>query len=73
MRRKAQLDHDGAIGFARQQGHTMGSIFDYERFLRRPQTPTEQLIGLSLYDLTRLANDLEKEALSHQIEIANRK
>ncbi len=37
----------------------IGMIYVLERLLKLPQTPTEQLAGQTLEDLTRLANELE--------------
>jgi hypothetical protein len=69
-RRKAQLDYNSAMGYAREQGEMfgklVGSIHAYERILQRPQTPQEQLLALAPDDLQHLAEDLEKQALNHR-------
>ncbi|HZK82431.1 MAG TPA: Rpn family recombination-promoting nuclease/putative transposase [Humisphaera sp.] len=73
-RRKAQLDHDSAMGHARRQGELsgeiigekIGAIHAYERMLHRPRTLKEHLLTLSLDDLTRLADDLERQALNQE-------
>ena len=62
-RRKAQLDYNSGMNFARTQGEMIGAIHAYERMLRQPVTPKDQLLTLRLGDLTRLAEDLEKQAL----------
>lgn len=69
-RRKAQLDFDSRMDYARQQGKTigemLGAIHAYERLLQRPETPEEKLVGKSLDELRRLAEELEKQALSRR-------
>jgi predicted transposase/invertase (TIGR01784 family) len=45
-----------SLGQAR--GEQIGRIHAYERLLLRPETPTEQLAGLSLEELTRRADEL---------------
>jgi hypothetical protein len=66
-RRKAQHDYISAIGDARRQGEItgqkIGAVHAYQRMLHRAETPKEQLLALSLDDLTQLAADLEKQAL----------
>ena len=62
-RRKAQLDDKTRINVARMEGRTEGlvnMIHFCERMLRQPETPVEQLATLSLTDLTRLADELQK-------------
>ena len=44
-------------------GQKIGAIHAYERLLHRPITPKEQLLALPTEDLTRLAQDLEMQAL----------
>jgi hypothetical protein len=65
-RRKAQLDYNSGMNFARRQGEMagekIGAIHICERMLQRPETPKEQLLTLSTEDLNRLAEDLEKQA-----------
>ncbi|MCI0681046.1 MAG: PD-(D/E)XK nuclease family transposase [Gemmataceae bacterium] len=39
-------------------------IHSFERLLKRPQTPTESLLGLSIDDLTKLADQLETDLSS---------
>jgi hypothetical protein len=65
-RRKAQLDYNSGMNYARTQGERIGAIHMCERMLQRPETPKEQLIALSLEDLTRLTEDLEKQALRQE-------
>jgi predicted transposase/invertase (TIGR01784 family) len=72
-RRKAQLDYNTGLKVARMegreegreegrfQGEKIGIIHAFERLLNRPETPTEQLTGLSLADLTRMADDLQAQ------------
>jgi predicted transposase/invertase (TIGR01784 family) len=72
-RRKAQLDYNTGMKGARLEGRQegrlegrvegekIGTIRLCERLLNRPQTPTEQLAGLSLEELTRLADDMQKQ------------
>jgi len=53
----------------RQQGRReekTGFIGFCERLLNRPQTPMEQLAALSLEDLTRLADELQKQVLEQR-------
>jgi predicted transposase/invertase (TIGR01784 family) len=47
-----------------QRGKQIGLIQAFERILQRPATPEEQLLAMPLEDLTRLAAELEKQALS---------
>ncbi len=66
-RRKAQLDYNTGLKVARMEGREegrmegeqIGRIHAYERLLGRPETPTEQLNGLSLEELTRRADELQ--------------
>ncbi len=66
-RRKAQLDYNTGLKVARlegreegrAEGEKIGMIHAFERLLNRPQTPTEQLAGRSLEELTRLADELQ--------------
>ena len=76
-RRKAQLDHDYPIKYAlengqrigqqigekigEEKGEQVGAILAYERMLRLPETAKEQLLALSLEDLTRLAQNLQQQ------------
>ena len=65
-RRRALLEMKMQMQWARNQGLAEGKkemIHLCERLLNRPQTPAEQLTGLSLDDLTRLADDLQEEVL----------
>ncbi len=48
----------------KERGEHIGLIRAYERILQRPATPEEQLSAMSPEDLTRLAAELEKQALS---------
>lgn len=67
-RRKAQLDYNSGMNFARTQGEMIGemigTIRTCERMLQRPETPKEQLLALPLADLHHMAEDLEKQALN---------
>jgi hypothetical protein len=40
------------------EGELIGRIHLCERLLKRPETPTEQLVALSLEELTRRAEEL---------------
>jgi hypothetical protein len=57
-RRKAQLDYNTGMKMARLEGELIGRIHAFEHLLQRPETPTEQLLALSLEDLTRRADEL---------------
>jgi len=66
-RRKAQLDYNTGLKVARMEGRAEGAIDRIhlcERLLKRPLTPTEQLLSRSLEDLIRLADDLQAEVLA---------
>ena len=72
-RQKALHDHNSLMGYVSEQrelgemiGEMIGTIRTCERWLQRPQTPKEQLLALSLEDLTRLAEDLEKQAMNRR-------
>ena len=69
-RRKAQLDYSSGMNSALRQGQMIGeqiaTIRAYERMLQRVETPKEALLTLSLEDLTRLADDLETQALNQR-------
>lgn len=73
-RRKAQLDHDSAVNYARREGETagrmtgeiIGAIHTCELLLGRPQTPGEQLRLLSIGQLKQLAQELVQQAISRQ-------
>ena len=80
-RRKAQLDYDSGLDWARTQGlekgreqglsegltqGAIGKIHLCERLLHRPETPTEQLASLPLADLTRLADELQSQVLQQR-------
>jgi PD-(D/E)XK nuclease family transposase len=68
-RRKAQLDHNTGLKVARMEGEkigVIGTIHFCERFLQRQETSTEQLLSLSLEDLSRLANELQAEVLKQR-------
>ena len=58
-RRKAQLDYNTALKVARMEGEKIGLIHAFERLLKHPETPTEELTRLPLEDLDRLADDLQ--------------
>jgi flagellar biosynthesis/type III secretory pathway protein FliH len=86
-RRKWQLDYNTGMKVARMEGREegrlegreegrqfgirIGMIHFYEQFLNRPETPDEQLAGMSLEDLSRLAADLEEHVLKQCGEILN--
>jgi predicted transposase/invertase (TIGR01784 family) len=68
-RRKAQLDHNTLVRVAREEGWEKGHkeghkegkidvIRSCERLLNRPESPTDQLMALSLDELTRLTTEL---------------
>jgi hypothetical protein len=75
-RRKAQLDYNTGMKAARMEGREegreeglargekIGVIHLCERLLQRPETPTQQLAAQSLEELTRLANELQAQALA---------
>ncbi len=80
-RRKAQLDHNAYLRDLKdarlearqqgrqeglQQGEKIGLIQFCERLLGRSETPVEQLTVLSLDDLTRLADELQGQALKQR-------
>ena len=65
-RRKAQHDHISFTGHARREGKMIGAVQAYEQMLQHPETPEEQLLALSLEDLTRRAEFLKKQALNKQ-------
>jgi predicted transposase/invertase (TIGR01784 family) len=81
-RRKAQLDYNTGMKVARMEGRDegraegrvegraegekIGIIHFCERLLQRPQTATEQLLALSLEDLTRIADDLHQQVLKQR-------
>jgi len=72
-RRKAQLDHNREIRVAQLEGEKkgraegqIGVIQFCERLLQRPETPREQLESLPLEELTRLAEDLQAQALTRR-------
>ena len=56
-RRKAQLDHNSAIGFAKR----VGAIHLCEQLLQLPETPEAQLIRLPSDQLLRLLEDLKRQ------------
>ncbi len=68
-RRKAQLDYNTGLKVARMEGQEeglekgkrIGMINAFESLLNRPETPTEQLLSLSLEQLTRLGEDLQQQ------------
>ena len=45
----------------RAEGEIIGRIHVYEELLKRQDTPTEQLLSLSLDELKRMADELQKE------------
>ena len=75
-RRKAQLDYNSGMNSARREGEEIGekigkeigrkigAIQAYERMLRPPASSEEELVNLSLQDLTKLAENLERQALN---------
>ena len=77
-RRKAQLDDNTRMNFARNEGRVegrlegltkgekIGMILLCEQMLNRPETPDQHLHAMSLDELTRLANDLRGQ-LTRQI------
>jgi predicted transposase/invertase (TIGR01784 family) len=60
-RRKWQLDYNTGLKAARLEGEHIGRIHLCERLLGRPETPTEQLVALSLEELTRRADELQAQ------------
>ena len=77
-RRKAQLDYNTGMKVARMEGREEGRVEGREeggaiavirlceQLLNRPATPTEQLAGLPLADLLRLADDLRAQLLKQR-------
>ena len=65
--REALEDARAERGAAQAEGK-IEVIHLCERLLKRPETPTEQLTGLPLADLTRLADDLQAEVLRQRRE-----
>ena len=72
-RRKAELDHNTLIKWAqlqrgegRAEGEKIGIIHAYGRVLNRQETPSEKLAALSLEELTRLAEELQKQIVNQQ-------
>jgi predicted transposase/invertase (TIGR01784 family) len=71
-RRKAQPDYNTGLKVARMEGQEegrkeglnkgecIGMIHAFERLLNRPDTPTGQLLLLSLEELTRLGDDRQQ-------------
>jgi flagellar biosynthesis/type III secretory pathway protein FliH len=49
----------------RAQGEEIGRIHLCERLLKRPLTPTEQLLSRSLAELVQLGDDLQAQVLRH--------
>jgi hypothetical protein len=69
-RRKAQLDYNTGMKIARQEGQAAGEKIGIiriiqlcERLLNRPETAPEQLAGLSIEDLARLADELQGQVM----------
>jgi hypothetical protein len=69
-RRKAQLAYNTGLNIAREEGREEGekcgvirTIHFCEQLLRRTETATSQLLGLKLAELSRLADELQAEAL----------
>jgi len=62
--RKKALDEGRNEG--RNEGRLVGIIQLCERLLKRPETPTEQLVRLSLEDLTRLADELQAQVMQQR-------
>jgi hypothetical protein len=58
---KAQLDRNSDIKEARQAGESIGVIRFCENLLKKSQTPAEQLARLPLEELTRMADDLQRQ------------
>ncbi len=66
-RRKWQLDYNTGMKAARLEGREIGQargeqigrIHAYERLLRRPETPLDQLVALAVEELTRRADELQ--------------
>ncbi len=73
-RRKAQMDYDSGLNDARNagrmegrmEGEKIGIIHVCERMLGRPETPNDQLALLSLEDLTRIAEELQKQTVKQK-------
>jgi hypothetical protein len=76
-RRKAQLDYNTGLRVARMEGREQGRVEGRaeaaidrihlcERLLKRPLTPTEELLRRSLDDLMKLADDLQAQVLTSE-------
>jgi predicted transposase/invertase (TIGR01784 family) len=68
-RRKWQLDWNTSMKVSHMQGLAAGKIeviHAFEQVLQRPETPTEQLLRLSLDDLSRMADDLKAQVLKQR-------
>jgi len=73
-RRKAQLDYDTGLEAAHLEGRREGDargnikvIHFCERLLHLPQTSAAQLAALTLEELTRLAEELQKNVLEQRV------
>ena len=62
-RRKAQLDYNTGMNWARMQGEKIGVIHLSQRLLNQAETPTEQLAALSLDELSQLADEMHASLL----------
>jgi len=51
------------IALGLNRGQKVGIVHFCEKLLHRPPTPPEQLAGLPLEDLARLAEDLKEQVL----------
>jgi hypothetical protein len=76
-RRKAQLDDQKRLRVARMEGREEGrtegkkigiirTIHFCQRILDQTQSPSEQLAGLSLEELTCMADDLQAQVLKQR-------
>jgi predicted transposase/invertase (TIGR01784 family) len=69
-RRKAHLDYNTGMKLARMEGRVegekVGLIHSFEQLLNLPETPADQLMSLSIDDLSRLAADLHARVLKQR-------
>jgi hypothetical protein len=78
-RRKAQLDDATGLNVAHDEGREEGekrgvvrTIHFCERLLRRTETATTQLLGLTVAELNRLADELQAEVLKQHGDVSAR-
>jgi hypothetical protein len=66
-RRKGQLDYETGLAAARLEGQAdarnvlVDTIQLFEQLLHKPESPAEQLAGMALEELNRLAKELQSQ------------